>query len=435
MAGNAILDNYYNYYQMNYMPNQLRPTSSRFDAHKKSDLKKIYNSIVKLDKEAPVFLLDRSSAVEKYSIQMKESALRFRNDVAGLGGLDEENMFEQKSVFSSDTSIADATYINSEIPRDTVDPATLSVDQIAKQQINHGTYLPMNFATMSEGNYSFDVSTNVSNYELQFSVGPTDNNHSIQTRLARLINNANIGLNASVSYGENDSSALVISSTSTGSYNGDQPFEISDEDTSQKKGIVDHLGIRYPTQKASWAEYSVDGQEFESPTNKIEVNNTYSVELKKAAPGQSITLDVKPDYESFRENIHGLAGAYNNFIRSASEYLEKQPRTTLLISSMKRMTSLYQDGMNSLGINQNEDGTLSVDDEKLSDGLQTDIDSSLQSLKDFTKSALHKVNQVQLNPMDYVDKRIVAYKDPSKTHYANPYITSAYSGMMFNAYM
>lgn len=432
MANKAILDNFYNYYyQSNYAP---RP-SSKYDAHKKSDLKNVYNSIVKLDKESPVFLLDRSADVERYSIQMKESALRFRNDIATLGGLDEKTMFEQKSVFSSDPSIADASYINSDNPRDSVDPVDITVEQIAKPQINRGVNIPIDDSSIKEGSYSFDVTTNVSSYELQFSVGQNDTSHSIQTRLARLINNANIGLSASVSYDNGNSSALVISSTSTGAFDGDQPFSISDDDTSQLNGIVDYLGIRYPTQESSWAKYRIGDNEFESPTNKISVNDVYSVNLKEANPDKAITIGTKPDYESFKENIHGLAGAYNSFIRSASEYLEKQPRTTLLIDSMKRMTSLYQNGMNALGISQDKDGTLKIDDEQLAEGLSSDDGTSLHSLKDFTKSALNKISQVQLNPMDYVDKRIVAYKDPSKTHYANPYITSAYSGMLFNAYM
>ena len=85
---------------------------------------------------------------------------------------------------------------------------------------------------------------------------------------------------------------------------------------------------------------------------------------------------------------------------------------------------------------QEEDGTLKVDEEKLAQSLsEGETDEELGTLKDFTKFAMRKANQVQLNPMDYVDKRIVAYKDPTTPHYANPYVTSAYSGMLFNGYM
>ena len=46
---------------------------------------------------------------------------------------------------------------------------------------------------------------------------------------------------------------------------------------------------------------------------------------------------------------------------------------------------------------------------------------------------LRKSNQVSLNPMDYVEKVMVAYKNPGH-NYPNPYITSAYTGMMFDGY-
>lgn len=430
MANEAILNNIYNYYHTTYMPR----TSSKYDAHKKDDLKNVYNSIRKIDKEAPVFLLDRSAEVEKYTIQMKESALKFRDDVANLGGLDEKTMFEQKAVFSSDDSVAEAKYINSDSPRDKVESVDLSIERVAQNQINKGFYLPMSDMELPPGSYSFDVSTNISSYELQLNIAETDTNYSVQTRLARLINNSNIGLNASVSFDDN-ASALILSSVSNGSYDGDQPFEISDEDTSQQNGLIDYFGIRNVTQNAGWAKYTVNGEEFESPSNQVEVNNTYAVNLKKAS-SESITLGTKPDVESLKENIKGLTGAYNSFVKSAAEYLEKYPRTTLLVNSMKRMTSGYQDQMSILGISQDEQGTLRVDEDVLEKKLtEGEIEGAVGALKSFTQTALRKVNQVQLNPMDYVDKRIVAYKNPNKSHFPNPYLTSAYSGMLFNSYM
>ena len=40
---------------------------------------------------------------------------------------------------------------------------------------------------------------------------------------------------------------------------------------------------------------------------------------------------------------------------------------------------------------------------------------------------------ISLNPMKYVNKTVVAYKNPGH-NFANPYVTSNYSGMMFNYY-
>ena len=46
---------------------------------------------------------------------------------------------------------------------------------------------------------------------------------------------------------------------------------------------------------------------------------------------------------------------------------------------------------------------------------------------------LKKSRQVSLNPMEYVEKTMVAYKNPGRS-FINPYSVSAYSGMMFNGY-
>ena len=45
-----------------------------------------------------------------------------------------------------------------------------------------------------------------------------------------------------------------------------------------------------------------------------------------------------------------------------------------------------------------------------------------------------RATSMLLNPMEYANKTIVAYKNPLKDNYSTPYITSIYSGMMFNSY-
>ena len=58
---------------------------------------------------------------------------------------------------------------------------------------------------------------------------------------------------------------------------------------------------------------------------------------------------------------------------------------------------------------------------------------ALSSLKSFSQSVLRKSDNISLNPINYVNKVVVAYKNPSHTLYS-PYVTSAYAGLMFNNY-
>ncbi len=379
--------------------------------------------------------MDRSREVEEYTIHMKESALLFRNRIASIGGLEEDAIFNQKTAYSSDTDIAEVVgQLEGAEEREAV---TLQVKQLASPQENRGKFIPEDDMDLPPGSYSFDVATQNSNYELQFTIGDNDTNKDVQGKLARLINNFKLGLNASVEEDGGGNTALVIRSKSVGDRGeGGGHFAISDENTSQRSGIVDYLGIRTASSEGADAVYSVNGRDFHSRSNEVVLEQGYELKLKSAAPGRDVTIGYKPDLESMKDNIISLAGSYNDFLRATSEYIDRQPRTSLLVNDMKNSSFTYTRQLKHMGVEQTDDGTLNIDSDRLAESLKTgDPGSELGVLKDFTKFALRRANQIQLNPMDYVDKRIVAYKNPTTPHYANPYVTSAYSGMLFNGYM
>ena len=82
-----------------------------------------------------------------------------------------------------------------------------------------------------------------------------------------------------------------------------------------------------------------------------------------------------------------------------------------------------------------DDGTLNIDRNLVRQAaMETqDVAESFGSLKSLSSALLNKSNQISLNPMNYVQKTVVAYKNPGH-NFASPYTTSAYSGMMFNSY-
>lgn len=106
MAYNTInnLTNVYNFYMTSYAPKSSTP----YDTHKKSELRSVYNSIVKMNKESPLFILDTSKESREFAVGIKENARELRNTIASLGGLDEEEMLNKKVAYSSNTDIATA---------------------------------------------------------------------------------------------------------------------------------------------------------------------------------------------------------------------------------------------------------------------------------------------------------------------------------------
>lgn len=67
------LSSVYNHYRTNYA----QGTITKYDAHKKSELRDIYNSIIKLNKESPLYLPDTSKRSQAFAIGIKESARGF----------------------------------------------------------------------------------------------------------------------------------------------------------------------------------------------------------------------------------------------------------------------------------------------------------------------------------------------------------------------
>ena len=133
------------------------------------------------------------------------------------------------------------------------------------------------------------------------------------------------------------------------------------------------------------------------------------------------------------DNVSKLIGSYNNFLKAVSTYTNAQARSKQLAGEIKGIGTYYGNLLSGVGIEIGEDGTLSVDEDKLKESAENsgDLSSTFGALKDFSNSLLRKSNQVALNPMEYVQRTVVAYKNPGH-NFASPYTTSSYSGMMFN---
>ena len=428
----AVLNTVYNNYLAAYSPRQL----TKYDTHKKSELRSVYNSIVKLNKDAPWYLPTTNKDTQHYAVSLKENARELHNAIAQLGGLEQDSMFRKKNAYSTDTEVAEAAYIGSDALTSTSPEFDLEVKELATPQENLGYFLPDLATTLSPATSSIDISINDMNYEFQFNINEGDTNRQIMDRLSRLINNADIGIQANVA--ESDSRyALRLTSDATGvPANKAYHFRVSDDHTSKASGVVGNMGLNYISHPAGNACFLINGEERSSSSNHFTVGKLFDVQIKAVSPeDKPVHIGLKTDTESITDNINQLIGSYNSFIRSAASYLETQSRSRQLVREFSSIASHYGTSLENMGMHLQDDGILSVNDEKLQQAAASagnDL-SSFNVLKDFSSSLLRKSDQVSLNPMDYVDKKIVAYKNPGH-NFISPYTTSAYSGMMFNSY-
>ena len=107
MANIMALNAVYNHYLTSYSRN----SATKYDTHDKNELRNVYHSIVKLNKEAPLYLLDSSRESHAFAIGVKEGARELHNVIASLGGLNEDELLNKKAAFSSDENIVGAQYI------------------------------------------------------------------------------------------------------------------------------------------------------------------------------------------------------------------------------------------------------------------------------------------------------------------------------------
>ncbi len=427
-----VMNTVYNNYLTTYTPKPL----TKFDSHKKSELRNVYNSIVKLNKDAPWYLPTTSKDAQQYAVDLKENARGLRNTIAQLGGLEKDGLFRKKSAYSTDENVATVSYVGAEDSLADAPGFQLEVHSLATSQENLGLFLPNGKVSLPPDTYSFDIGINDMNYEFQFSVGEDETNRDIQDRLVRLINNSDIGLRASIAESEGRTSLRLTSEATGLAPDRTQIFTVTDDRTSKTSGTVEYFGLDYTSRDPGNASFAINGVESTAPSNHFTYDKLYEVHLKGIGPkGRPLQVGLKTDVESLTDNVYHLVGGYNDFIRAASSYLETQSRSRQLIREMSGIASVYESSLEHMGLNLEADGTLAVDRDTLQQTAaeSDDINATFGSLKNFSNMLLRKTNQVSLNPMDYVEKVMVAYKNPGH-NFINPYVTSSYTGMMFDGY-
>ena len=432
MADITALNTVYNHFVTTYAP---QGTNSRYDTHKKSELKGVYDSIVKLNKESPLFLLDTSDEAKEFAVGIKEGSRELKNIISSISA-DGGELLSKKAVSSTNPDVVSANYIGDVSNEEEAPTLEIEVKKLATAQENVGKFLPENGMGLKSDTYSFDIRSRDLDYEFQFNINENDTNRTIEEKLARLITKSNIGLSASVVEDGEGNVALKLESVETGASEEGKPlFVVSDDKTSKTAGAVSYFGIDNTTQANGNSLFVLNGEERSTFSNQFTIEKTYELSLNSVSEdGETVNIGIKTDVESLTENVSHLIEGYNSFLNKAAEYLDRQPKSNTLLNEMNSISSLYRNELESIGVSVGDDGRMTLDRNLLHQtALEDDSEGRLNSVQNFAKNVLSKTNQISLNPMAYTEKVVVAYKNPGK-NFATPYVTSNYSGMMFSSY-
>ena len=427
-----MIGSVYDYYLTTYAS---KP-ATRSDTHKKSELRNIYNTIVKISKKSPLYKVDVSENIQRYAIDLKENA-RFIKSKTDLFFNDSDNGIRKKLI-SSDEDVLSINYMG--IPESEQNDSILSyefqVDALAKPQVNTGNFLKSNGTSISTGNHAFEVDIGDYSYEFQFSVQPEDTNKSVQEKLARLINRSDIGLTAQVITNDANKSALKLTSDKTGTAFNGTMFYVINTHEQLDDNTIDRLGLNNVSQMSSNAEFRINGVNRTSASNTFTINKNLEVTLKGISREDNPShIKYQDDIISIIDSIKGMADSYNNIVDLANKTTRESDQTHSLQKEIRRMTERYKNDLESIGLNITEEGYLNFDESLiLQSAGEGTISESLNHLREFKNGLAAKADDISINPMKYVKKVMISYPNPKKS-FANPYVTSIYSGMMYNGYI
>ncbi len=425
------LDSVYNHYLTSYVSKDV----TQADTHKKEDLKSVYKSIVKLNQKTPLFLLPDSD-MEGNAVALKEEARQLEGTLSELRGSGDQTFAGKPSAYSSDEGILSVSYIGDE--NDAPAPMQMSIKELAREQVNTGTFLANQPVRLDAGNYVFDTRVGDQTYEFQFSIGEGETNREVQDRIARLINKAGVSLTAEIVGDDAGRYAVQISSNLTGIPSGnEEQFTIYDALSGDRHGAAAYFGLDQTSQTAANSLFEIDGELHSAGSNHFTLNGTYEVELHDITGDdeEPVTIGIKDDHSSLIDHTHTLVDGYNNFLDGVGKIANGSFKSGRILSQMKGIGLHYQNELEPLGFQFGEDGKITLDDALLSQAMdETDnVMEEMKPIRGFVTDMSAKMNEFMLDPMKFADRPVVNYKNPAPT-FPNPYITSEYSGMMFNNY-
>jgi flagellar hook-associated protein 2 len=431
----ARVDSAYDYYVSTYVNKEV----SRYDSHNKNDLRRISNRIIKENKESPLYKIPNMDSAKKYAIDIKEDAKSLLNVVASLSDKygSFEDSFQKKVAVSSADDKVDVTYIGDGSEENKTEVFQIEVQDLAAPQINTGNYLQDDDLAFRPGSYSFDLNTNSAAYEFQYNVSEDETNLDIIKKLARLVNTSNLGITAEIQSDGKGASALTLTSVQTGlSSSEDSLFSIFPSAGNGSVETMDILGIDRVTQQAHNSSFKLNGTPHESLSNTFTINNVFELKLKDVTGEEGATISFKPNADAIADNIQTLVDAYNNILHMAADKAESSPAAdNRLYRDMASVSRGHQTSLENIGLMVQDDATVSIDRSVLADAVSPDrAADTFETLSRFRDTIGEKAQSVSINPMNYVNKVIVAYKNPGH-NFATPYISSIYSGMMLDNYV
>ncbi|MEW6191799.1 MAG: flagellar filament capping protein FliD [Bacillota bacterium] len=272
------------------------------------------------------------------------------------------NVFTQRTATSSAADVLTAKAL----PNATIASHKITVTQLATAQQNLGAALTSTGASVvTPGTNTFTLTVGGTTYNFSVDILSTDTNQTALEKIANATNAANAGVTAAVvTDTAAGTSRIGLTADRTGT---NSAFSLADV----TGNAVTATSANTVNVAAANAQYTVNGVSYTSQSNTVLLDQEHlTVNLLKTSTAE-VTLTVGPD-------IQAITGAVNNLVNAYSTLASFISQNATLLSprlgqALNQAYTIKKPDLAALGITAGPDGTLTVDQTKLTAAIQNNL--------------------------------------------------------------
>ena len=364
-----------------------------------------------------------ASETKDYLTTIKSASQSMKNSLSALMGATRQSVYTQVNPVSSDTSklTVDSSSANTGV----FEGININIDQIATAQINKGDVLAAEGSAGGPALYEFKIESDGYAYSFFINADSADTNETIMGKIAKAINDKNIGISVSVEKdAKSNTSALTVQSKETGNSAKNQ-FSITDV----YGDLIAHTGVGVVTQQAQDAIYRINsGDQKTSSSNTIDIGSGVKATMLKAS-GDTINVSMKTDTSGAVNAVKQLVSSYNDLISTAKS--SDTPKALQLNYQLASAVNTYATSLNRIGVTMDTKGTMSVDMEELIKAAENGALASLFKTEGYSNFGFaNRMNNlagdINANPMKYTDLSSLGYANFNNNPYS-PFQNSRYN--------
>lgn len=380
------------------------------------DVNSLVTQLMQVESQ-PLTKLQKTQATYQAKISaygiLRSTLSTFQDTVKNLGNV---NNLQPIKASITDSSIATVSATSSATPG----TYSLEVSKLAQQQKLNSTAFASSSATVGTGTLTIQLGTYNSSGNT-FTANPDKSAVSVAITGGSLssirdsINNANAGVSANI-VNDGTGSRLVLTSKDTGAANSIKLTVADDDGTNTNTSGLSALAFD-PTvaagsgknltqnQAAQNAAFTLDGISISKASNNItDAIDGITLNLTKVTTS-AVSLNVTRDTSTLTNQVQSLVQAFNTALGTLKQLSSSDPTTkqvgalagdssvssaltqlrSLLTTQLGSESGTYT-SLNQIGVSFQKNGTLALDNAKLTTAINTDVSSVTRVLATVTSS-------------------------------------------------